>query len=105
MVNISGMFDKAKDAALQAKDAAVQAKDKAQQAVRDNPDAIRGGLDKVEGFVNEKTGNKYADKLHQGRGSLEGAIGVPSQAKDAFQDEANRPQATDPVRAPATGCS
>lgn len=92
MVNLSGMFDKAKDAAL-------AAKDKAQQAVRDTPDSVRGGLDKVEGFVNDKTGGKYADRLHQGRGNLDKALGVPGDTKDAFRQEANKPHTPDPVRA------
>lgn len=79
MVNLSGMFEKAK------------------RLVKDNPDAVRGGLDKVESVVNSKTGGKYQDKLAKGRDGLDKALGVPSEAGDAYREEQNRPQRPDPV--------
>ena len=80
--------------------------DKAKRAVRQNPDAVRGGLDKVEGLINNRTKGKYADKLKQGRGGIDKALGVPGQTRDAYRQEAERsqgtePVSTDPVDAPA----
>lgn len=79
MVNLSGLFDKAR------------------RAVRDNPDAVRGGLDKVEGVLNERTKGKYADKLQKGREGLDKALGVPGQARDGYRDESGAPERTEPV--------
>ena len=79
MVNLSGMFNKAK------------------RAVRDNPDAVRGGLDKVEGLINSKTKGKYADKLTKGRDGIDKALGVPGETRDAYREEAGRQERTDPV--------
>lgn len=79
MVNVSGMFEKAK------------------RLIKDNPDAVRGGLDKVESVVNSKTGGKYQDKLAKGRGGLDKALGVPGEATDAYREERNRPHTTDPI--------
>lgn len=63
---------------------------KLRRAASSNPDAVRGGLDKVEGVINSKTGGKYADKLRQGRRSVDGALGVPSQTRDAYRDGASQ---------------
>lgn len=79
MVNLSGMFNKAK------------------RAVRDNPDAVRGGLDKVEGLINSTTKGKYADKLTKGRDGIDKALGVPGETRDAYREEAGRQERTDPV--------
>ena len=59
---------------------------KVKKMVSDNPDAIRGGLDKVENTINERTGGKYQDKLAQGRQGLDERLGVPGEAKDAYQE-------------------
>ncbi|MDO5710754.1 MAG: antitoxin [Micrococcales bacterium] len=80
MVDVSGMFAKAK------------------RLLKDNPDAVRGGLDKVESLVNDKTGSKFQDKLTKGRDGLDKALGVPAEAKDAYREEHQQPQAPDPVR-------
>ncbi len=79
MVNLSGLFDKAR------------------RAVRDNPDAVRGGLDKVEGVLNERTKGKYADTLQKGREGLDKALGVPGQARDGYRDESGAAERTEPV--------
>lgn len=76
MVNLSGLFDKAKN------------------YVKEHPDSIRGGLDKVEKTINDKTGGKYSSQLEKGRQSLDKNLGVPGQAKDAFREGAHGPQDT-----------
>lgn len=79
---------------------------KVKRAVGENSDTVRSGLDKVEQTINQRTGDKYADKLSKGRGGFESAIGVPKDAKDAYTDEANAPQqrpdgvGTEPVDRP-----
>ncbi len=79
MVDLSGLFAKAK------------------RAVRDNPDAVRGGLDKVESVLNERTKGKYADKLEQGREGIDKALGVPGRARDAYREGEQAPAGTEPV--------
>lgn len=88
MVNLNGLFNKAK------------------RAVRENPDAVRGGLDKVEGVINQRTKGKYADKLQSGRGNIDRALGVPGRTRDAYREEAGRQErpgsvSTGPIDSPA----
>lgn len=52
---------------------------KAKDFAGKNPDKVRGGIDKAESVINEKTGNKYADKVKQGGDALEDQLGVPDQ--------------------------
>ncbi len=59
MVNIGGLFEKAK------------------QAMQSNPDKVRDGLDKVEDLIDKKTGGQYKDKITQGADALEDALGLP----------------------------
>lgn len=89
MVNLSGLFRKAKNLA------------------QTNPDAVRSGVDKVENVINTRTKGKYADKIAKGSGMVDKALGVPGRSRDAYRDEANRPPArldtvrTDPIDPPA----
>lgn len=49
-------------------------KDKVSQAAG-NEEQSDSMLDKAEDFINEKTGNKYADKVAQGRDFIDGKVG------------------------------
>ena len=80
---------------------------KVKQAAQGHPDAVRGGLDRVQQVVDEKTGGKYSEQVKQGREGLEGALGVPGRAKEAFKAEASadegrpEPMTVDPIDPPA----
>lgn len=88
MVNLSGLFRKAKSAAAS------------------NPDAVRSGVEKVRSAVNTQTKGKYADQLAKGSDALDKALGVPGRTREAYRDEVSAPTpqpdpvSTDPVDAP-----
>ncbi|WP_156253189.1 antitoxin [Pseudactinotalea terrae] len=53
-------------------------KDKISEKVNDvlgDEEQTDNALDRAEGFVNDKTGDKYADKVDQGRDFIDGKIG------------------------------
>ena len=53
-------------------------KDKVAEKVNDvlgNEEQTDATLDRAEAFVNEKTGDKYADKVEQGRDFIDGKVG------------------------------
>ncbi|MBD2759464.1 antitoxin [Yimella sp. cx-573] len=67
---------------------------KAKDFAGKNPDKVRGGIDKAEAVVNEKTGNRYADKVKQGADAVEGQLGLPKQ--DAGTPQAPKPSGEAP---------
>ncbi len=87
MVNLSGMFDKAKHFAT-------EGSQKAKKYAADNSGSIHGGLDKVEHVINDKTQGKYAGKLTKGRDQLTKALGVPGETRDGYGGEASTPTQT-----------
>lgn len=88
MVNLSGLFQKAK------------------RAARSNPDAVRSSVEKVRSAVNTKTKGKYANQLAKGSDVVDKALGVPGRTREAYRDEASAPTpqpdpvSADPVDAP-----
>ncbi|WP_420115086.1 antitoxin [Pseudactinotalea sp.] len=53
-------------------------KDKVSQKVNEvvgNEEQTDNALDQAQKFVNEKTGDKYADKVEQGRDFIDGKVG------------------------------
>lgn len=43
-------------------------KNQANEQIKNNPDQVREGIDKGGDFVDEKTGNKYADQVDKAQG-------------------------------------
>ena len=62
-----GFLDKLKGQSSQIREKAVEAVDK-------HGDKIAGGIDKAAGFVNDKTGNKYADKTDKAAAKAKEAL-------------------------------
>ena len=87
-----------------ARSAATQGASKARQFASEHSDSINGGLGKAEAFVNEKTGGKYSEHISKGKQGITSALGVPSEAKEAFEagrtapETASGPVTVDPVR-------
>lgn len=88
MVNLSGLFHKAK------------------RAAQSNPDAVRSGVEKVRSAVDKKTKGRYTDKLAKGSDAVDKALGVPGRTREAYRDEASAatpqpdPVSADPVDPP-----
>ena len=73
---------------------------KARQLASENSGAVTSGLSKAEQFVNEKTGGKYSEQLAKGREGVSSALGVPGDAKQAYDEaRAAAEQASGPVTA------
>lgn len=95
-MNLNNIVNKAKGLAT---DGLVKAK----QYASENSDTVNNGLSKAEKFVNDKTGGKYSDKIAKGRDGLTSALGVPNDAKKAYDDarsaaeKASGPVSTDPI--------
>lgn len=76
---------------------------KAKHYASENSGTVNSGLSKAEQFVNDKTGGKYSDKIAKGREGLTSALGVPNDAKQAYDDarsaaeKASGPVSTEPV--------
>lgn len=52
---------------------------KAKDLANQHPDQVHNALDKIESLVNDKTDNKYADKIAKGESAIEKQLGVPDQ--------------------------
>lgn len=87
-----------------AKTLATEGVSKAKQYASENSDTVNNGLNKAEAFVNDKTGGKYSDKLAKGREGLTNALGVPGDARQAYDDarnaaeKASGPVTPDPIK-------
>jgi len=53
---------------------------KAKQLAGEHPDQVHSALDKIESLANEKTGNKYADKIEKAEGLIEKQLGIPDES-------------------------
>lgn len=56
---------------------------KAKELAGEHPDQVHSALDKIESLVNEKTDNKYADKIAKGEGMVEKQLGIDEEPPPA----------------------
>lgn len=54
--------------------------DEAKKLAGDHPEQAKAALDKAEEILDERTGGKFADQIHQGGDALEGQLGLPGDA-------------------------
>lgn len=53
----------------------------AEKLAGEHPDQSKAALQKAEGILDEHTGGKFTDQIHQGGSALEGQLGVPTDGK------------------------
>lgn len=52
--------------------------DEAKKLADDHPEQAKAALDKAEEILDERTGGKFTDQIHQGGDALEGQLGLPA---------------------------
>ena len=57
--------------------------DEAKKLAGEHPEQAKEALDKAENILDERTGGKFTDQIHQGGDTVEGQLGLPADDQPA----------------------
>lgn len=67
-------------------------KDKVTDHANQNPDQLREGVEKAGDFIDDKTGNKYAEHIDKAQDAAHQHLGTDNQQGQAGQQQGQAPQ-------------